>query len=103
MPNEVKVELFRSIFECRVAEFTYALVTEVPADSAQVTTKPWTTLVAMFLMDPDNKLYWYKMSVGSGGLLAQCFECMRVCPIATQAPLADPILRSNARRDEAES
>ena len=48
------------------------------------------------LMDPDNKLYWYKMSVGSGGLLAQCFECMRVCPLATGAPLADPILRSAA-------
>lgn len=46
------------------------------------------------LTDPDNALYWYKMSVGSGGLLGQCFECMRVCPIATKAPLADPIRRS---------
>ena len=45
------------------------------------------------LFDPDNKMLWYKMSVGSGGLLAQCFECMRVCPIATQAPEADPIRR----------
>jgi len=50
------------------------------------------------LFDPDNKMLWYKMSVGSGGLLAQCFECMRVCPIATQAPLADPILRADAAR-----
>lgn len=48
------------------------------------------------LFDPDNKMLWYKMSVGSGGLLAQCFECMRVCPIATQAPLADPIRRYEA-------
>jgi hypothetical protein len=48
------------------------------------------------LSDPDNALLWYKMSVGSGGLLAQCFECMRVCPIATRAPLADPIRRANA-------
>lgn len=48
------------------------------------------------LFDPDNSLLWYKMSVGSGGLLGQCFECMRVCPIATKAPLADPILRSAA-------
>ena len=48
------------------------------------------------LADPDNALLWYKMSVGSGGLLAQCFECMRVCPIATRAPLADPIRRSTA-------
>ncbi len=45
------------------------------------------------LFDPDNKMLWYKMSVGSGGLLAQCFECMRVCPIATRAPDADPIRR----------
>lgn len=48
------------------------------------------------LFDPDNSLVWYKMSVGSGGLLAQCFECMRVCPIATRAPLADPIRRAKA-------
>jgi epoxyqueuosine reductase QueG len=50
------------------------------------------------LFDPDNKILWYKMSVGSGGLLAQCFECMRVCPIATQAPLADPIRRFEAAK-----
>jgi hypothetical protein len=48
------------------------------------------------LSDPDSALLWYKMSVGSGGLLAQCFECMRVCPIATRAPLADPIRRAAA-------
>jgi epoxyqueuosine reductase QueG len=55
------------------------------------------------LFDPDNKLLWYKMSVGSGGLLAQCFECMRVCPIATQAPQADPIRRSIAQTNSGES
>ena len=54
------------------------------------------------LFDPDHKMLWYKMSVGSGGLLAQCFECMRVCPIATDAPLADPILRYEAAQREAE-
>ncbi len=48
------------------------------------------------LADPDAGLLWYKMSVGSGGLLGQCFECMRVCPIATKAPLADPIRRAAA-------
>ncbi len=48
------------------------------------------------LFDADNKMLWYKMSVGSGGLLAQCFECMRACPIATKAPLADPIRRLEA-------
>lgn len=45
------------------------------------------------LFDPDHKMLWYKMSVGSGGLLAQCFECMRVCPITLNAPQADPIKR----------
>jgi hypothetical protein len=38
------------------------------------------------------------MTVGNGGLFAQCFECMRVCPIATNAPLADPLKRGVAHR-----
>lgn len=54
------------------------------------------------LYDPDDSMLWYKMSVGSGGLLAQCFECMRVCPIAINAPLADPIKRAAARRQASE-
>jgi len=54
------------------------------------------------LFDPDNKMLWYKLSVGSGSLLAQCFECMRVCPIATQAPMADPILRYETAAAERE-
>ena len=54
------------------------------------------------LFDPDKKMLWYKMSVGSGGLLAQCFECMRVCPIATNAPLADPVLRFEAKKRKTE-
>lgn len=49
------------------------------------------------LFDAENKILWYKLSVGSGGLLAQCFECMRVCPIATQANQADPIHRFEHR------
>ena len=52
------------------------------------------------LYDSDNSMVWYKMSVGSGGLLAQCFECMRCCPIATQAPLSDPIRRMQAAKAE---
>lgn len=55
------------------------------------------------LFDSDNKMLWYKMSVGSGGLLAQCFECMRVCPIAVGAPLADPIKRFQARQGPGDS
>tara|TARA_R110000787_G_scaffold67492_1_gene151320 strand:+ start:167 stop:1108 length:942 start_codon:yes stop_codon:yes gene_type:complete len=49
------------------------------------------------LFDAENKILWYKLSVGSGGLLAQCFECMRVCPIANQAPMADPVKRYESR------
>ena len=52
------------------------------------------------LFDADNKMLWYKMSVGSGGLLAQCFECMRVCPIAVNAPMADPIKRFHAKQSD---
>lgn len=48
------------------------------------------------LLDPDRKMLWYKISAGSGAWFAQCFECMRVCPIATRAPQADPILRRKA-------
>jgi hypothetical protein len=35
------------------------------------------------LLGERNKVLWYRMTVGNGGLFAQCFECMRVCPIAT--------------------
>jgi epoxyqueuosine reductase QueG len=51
------------------------------------------------LLDPDRKMLWYKVSAGSGGWFAQCFECMRVCPVATQAPQSDPIHRSS-RKDK---
>ena len=50
------------------------------------------------LLGARNKVLWYKMTVGNGGLFAQCFECMRVCPVATQAPLADPLRRGEACR-----
>lgn len=68
----------------------------VPAILADALAAPDGAARERALFDPDNSLLWYKMSVGSGGLLAQCFECMRVCPIATRAPLADPIRRSKA-------
>ncbi|MCH8872586.1 T9SS type A sorting domain-containing protein, partial [candidate division KSB1 bacterium] len=41
------------------------------------------------LFGAENQVIWYKMAIGEGELLSQCFECMRVCPIAIQAPLAD--------------
>jgi len=50
------------------------------------------------LLDPDRRMLWYKVSAGSGAWFAQCFECMRVCPLALQAPQADPILRGEAAR-----
>ena len=53
------------------------------------------------LFGAENQVIWYKMAIGEGELLAQCFECMRVCPIATQAPLADPLRRAEAAREAA--
>ncbi|MBK6864811.1 MAG: hypothetical protein IPG91_15315 [Ideonella sp.] len=50
------------------------------------------------LLDPDRKMLWYKVSAGSGAWFAQCFECMRVCPLATQAPQADVISRTEPVR-----
>jgi len=50
------------------------------------------------LLGERNKVLWYRMTVGNGGLFAQCFECMRVCPIATNAPLADPLKRGIEQR-----
>lgn len=55
------------------------------------------------LLDPDRKMLWYKVSAGSGAWFAQCFECMRVCPLATQAPESDPISRTESLRIEADS
>ena len=48
------------------------------------------------LLDPDRRMLWYKVSAGSGAWFAQCFECMRVCPVTLRAPSADPILRGEA-------
>ena len=50
------------------------------------------------LFGAENQVIWYKMAIGEGELLAQCFECMRVCPVATQAPQADPIRRGQPVR-----
>ena len=50
------------------------------------------------LLGERNKVLWYRTTVGNGGLFAQCFECMRVCPIATNTPLADPLRRGVAER-----
>ena len=54
----------------------------------------------LLLLGERNKVLWYKMTVGNGGLFSQCFECMRVCPVATNAPLADPLKRGAAQRAE---
>jgi NAD-dependent dihydropyrimidine dehydrogenase PreA subunit len=75
------------------AEFTqeYEAVPKILAEAVSAETR---ASGAEALLDPDRKMLWYKVSAGSGGWFAQCFECMRVCPIATRAPQADPILRS---------
>jgi len=46
----------------------------------------------------DRKMLWYKSRPDRAAWFAQCFELMRVCPIATKAPASDPILRTEAAR-----
>ena len=58
---------------------------------------------AMALYGPESQAIWYKLSIGAGELLALCFECMRVCPVAQQAPLSNPLKRGIARRASAET
>ena len=53
--NKAKGLLLRAILECRVPEYTYALLTAVPRDTAQVTKKPWTELTSRFLLHKANK------------------------------------------------
>jgi epoxyqueuosine reductase QueG len=84
------------------AEFTqeYEAVPKMLAEAVQDEVR---SNGAEGLLDPDRKMLWYKVSAGSGAWFAQCFECMRVCPIATRAPQADPVLRSDAARASAPS
>jgi len=51
-----------------------------------------------YLDGPQAQDLWYKLSIGEGEMVAQCFECMRVCPIARRAPQADPLLRGAKKR-----
>ena len=88
-----QAEMHYDMAACAEMTQQYEAVPDIIADAIAAEDR---TELEDALFDPDNKMLWYKMSVGSGGLLAQCFECMRACPIATKAPLADPIRRSEA-------
>jgi epoxyqueuosine reductase QueG len=79
------------------AEFTQEYET-VPKMLAEAVRDEVRSRGADGLLDPDRKMLWYKVSAGSGAWFAQCFECMRVCPLATQAPQADPIGRTESLR-----
>jgi len=79
------------------AEFTQEYET-VPKMLAEAVRDEVRSRGAEGLLDPDRKMLWYKVSAGSGAWFAQCFECMRVCPLATQAPLADLIKRTEPLR-----
>lgn len=79
------------------AEFTQEYET-VPKMLAEAVRDEVRSRGAEGLLDPDRKMLWYKVSAGSGGWFAQCFECMRVCPLATQAPQADAIRRAEPLR-----
>jgi epoxyqueuosine reductase QueG len=45
----------------------------------------------------EAQSYFYKATAGVD-TNAQCFECMRVCPIATQGPEVDPVRRGALKR-----
>ena len=79
------------------AEFTQEYET-VPKMLAEAVRDDVRSRGAEALLDPDRKMLWYKVSAGSGGWFAQCFECMRVCPLATQAPQSDAIRRTEPLR-----
>ena len=51
-----------------------------------------------YLYGPLAQELWYKMAIGEGEMVAQCFECMRVCPVARTAPQADPVRRWAGRQ-----
>lgn len=79
------------------AEFTQEYET-IPKMLAEAVRDEVRSRGAEGLLDPDRKMLWYKVSAGSGAWFAQCFECMRVCPLATQAPQADAIRRTEPLR-----
>jgi len=83
------------MYKCAEMAQQYEILPNVLADAMNADTPEEREAV---LCSEVSKMLFYKLSVNSGGLLAQCFECMRVCPIATQGPLTDPILRGAARR-----
>ena len=53
------------------------------------------------LYGAEAQSFFYKATAGVD-TNAQCFECMRVCPIATQGPMVDPIRRAETMRAQME-
>ncbi len=52
------------------------------------------------LYGAESQAFFYKATAGVD-TNAQCFECMRVCPVATQGPQVDPLRRGEIARAEA--
>jgi len=94
------------IVDGHVVESTYEM--HKCADMTQQYEAVPRLLADVFLEERDpgrrqEKLYgteaqdlFYRMAIGEGQLLGQCFECMRVCPVARRAPLADTLRRRQA-------
>jgi epoxyqueuosine reductase QueG len=89
--EEMEFEMYR----CAEMTQQYEAVPNILAEALRAES-PETEEEVLF--GAENQVIWYKMAIGEGELLAQCFECMRVCPIATQAPQADPIRRGRPVR-----
>ena len=83
------------MYKCAEMSQQYEIVPNVLHD-AMATNDPDERANIMF--GEVSKMLFYKLSVSSGGLLGQCFECMRVCPVATNAPMADGVKRGAERR-----
>lgn len=92
-PDGKQKKMVYDMAACAEMAQQYESVPQVLMDAIRAETEPEREDA---LFDPDRKMLWYKISAGSGAWFAQCFECMRACPIATRAPLADPILRHEA-------
>jgi len=88
-------EMRYEMHKCAEMSQQYETVPNIIAD-AIAAADPTTRDEVLF--GAENQVIWYKMAIGEGELLAQCFECMRVCPIAIGAPQADPIRRGARAR-----
>jgi epoxyqueuosine reductase QueG len=93
----------RELIEARYEMYKCAELTQqyepVPSLLERILDEPDPLERKSHLFGPQSQELWYKMAIGEGESVAQCFECMRVCPIARTAPAADPVKRWKLRQE----